>query len=55
MSVIINEFEITPAPLAPPANTAEEAPPQPSPQSRAQEVERLIRRQTERQLRLLAH
>ena len=53
MPVVINEFEITPAPPARQEVDAEESPP--PQESRTQETERLIRRQTERQMRVWAH
>lgn len=54
MPVVINEFEIAPAPPAPPAPPAEEPAPPPQ-EPPAQETERLLRRRAERQLRVWAH
>jgi hypothetical protein len=55
MPVVINEFEVVaePPPAAP-AQPAAEAPP-PRPSLAAQEVERLLRHEEERALRVWAH
>jgi hypothetical protein len=55
MPVVINEFEVVAEPPpAGPAQAAAEAPP-PRPALAAQEVERLLRHEEERALRVWAH
>ncbi len=55
MAVVINEFEVVaePAPAAPAAAAAEENPATPA--IAAQEIERILRHEQERALRVWAH
>jgi hypothetical protein len=58
MAVVINEFEVVPAPQPEaPARAAAEAPPAPAqpPPMRSHEVEAMVRRLMERAARVWAH
>ncbi len=54
-SVVIHEFEIEPQPDSQAASAGTAAPSAPAPQTGAQEVERLMRREMERAARVWAH